>query len=113
MERETMRSITDWWLLASVHHEPVPSQVTAAGSCAQVTRPGMIPRGTPSGESLGWSKEERMLVAAAIERANCRRVISIRGSLADKSCASSAIVGDFSMFAFTGVGQKKGAPMTV
>src|SRR5260370_248965 len=72
-----MRSITAWLLLASVHQEPVPSQVTAAGSCAQVTRPGTTPRGTPSGESVGSNKEERMLLAAAIERANCRRVISI------------------------------------
>jgi hypothetical protein len=42
-----------------------------------VTRPGTTPRGIPSGESVGSNKEERMLVAAAIERANCRRVISI------------------------------------
>src|ERR1700756_3107950 len=76
MERETMRSITTWLLLASVHQEPVPSHVTAAGSCAQVTRPGTTPRGTPRGES-GSNKEEPMLLAAAIERANCRRVISI------------------------------------
>src|ERR1700731_4419865 len=111
MERETMRSITDWWLLASVHHDPVPSQVTAAGSCAQVTRPGMMPRGTPNGESVGSNKEERMLVAAAIERANCRRVISIRGSLGNKSRASSAVEDGFSMFALTG-GRKRGTPMT-
>jgi hypothetical protein len=58
MDRETMRSITDWSLLASVHQEPVPSQVTAAGSCAQVTRPGTTPRGTPNGES-GSNKEGR------------------------------------------------------
>src|ERR1700722_1751950 len=77
MERETMRSITDWWLLASVHHEPVPSQVTASGSCAQVTRPGTTPRGTPNGEIVGSHKAERILLAAAIERANCRRVIFI------------------------------------
>src|ERR1700731_811438 len=77
MEWETMRSITVWLLLASVHQEPVPSQVTAAGSCAQVTRPGTTPRGTPNGESVGSNKDERMLLAAAIERANCRRVISI------------------------------------
>src|SRR5271170_7012128 len=77
MERETIRSITAWLLLASAHQEPVPSQVTAAGSCAQVTRPGTTPRGTPIGESVGSNKEARMLVAAAIERANCRRVISI------------------------------------
>src|ERR1700753_3771326 len=77
MEREIMRSITAWLLLASVHQEPVPSQVTAAGSWAQVTRPGTTPRGTPSGESVGSNKEEPMLLAAAIERANCRRVISI------------------------------------
>src|SRR5258708_22492357 len=79
MEPETMRSITAWLLLASVHQEPVPSQVTAAGSCAHVTRPGTTPRGTPSGESVGSNKEEPMLLAAAIERANCRRVISIFG----------------------------------
>jgi hypothetical protein len=72
-----MRSIAAWLLLASVHQEPVPSQVTAAGSCVQVTRPGTTPRGIPSGESVGSNKEEGMLVAAAIERANCRRVISI------------------------------------
>src|SRR3984893_15520909 len=76
-ERETMRSITVCLLLASIHQEPVPSQVTAAGSCAQVTRPGTTPRGTPNGESVGSNKDERMLLAAAIERANCRRVISI------------------------------------
>jgi hypothetical protein len=63
--------------LASAHQEPVPSQVTAAGSCAQVTRPGTTPRGTPSGESVLPNNEEPMLLAAAIERANCRRVISI------------------------------------
>src|SRR5580692_5075359 len=80
MERETMRSITTWLLLASAHQEPVPSQVTAAGSCAQVTRPGTTPRGTPSGES-GSNKEDPMLLAAARERANCRRVISILSSL--------------------------------
>jgi hypothetical protein len=34
-EPETERSITDWSLLASVHQEPVPSHLTAAGSCAQ------------------------------------------------------------------------------
>src|SRR5271168_1515267 len=77
MEPETMRSITAWLLLASVHQEPVPSQVTAAGPCAQVTRPGTTPRGTPSGESVGSNKEEPILLAAAIERANWRRVISI------------------------------------
>src|SRR6202041_2815128 len=77
MERETMRSITAWLLLESAHHEPVPSQVTAAGSCAQVTRPGTTPRGTPIGESVGSNKEEPMLLAAAIERANSRRVITM------------------------------------
>src|ERR1700757_3724081 len=77
MELETMRSITAWLLLASVHQEPVPSQVTAAGSCAQATRPETTPRGTPSGESVAPNKEEPMLLAAAIERANCLRVISI------------------------------------
>src|SRR5258706_14545952 len=76
MDRETMRSITDWSLWASVHHEPVPSQVTAAGSCAQVTRPGTTPRGTPNGES-GSDKEERPPSAAARDRGNCRGVISI------------------------------------
>src|SRR5579863_3509075 len=76
MDRETIRSITDWSFEASVHQEPVPSQVTAAGSCAQVTRPGTTPRGTPNGE-VGSSKEGRRALAAAIERANCRRVISI------------------------------------
>src|SRR5690349_9042919 len=76
MDRETMPSITDWSLWASVHHEPVPSQVTAAGSCAQVTRPGTTPRGTPNGES-GSNKEGRRYVEAARARANCRRVMSI------------------------------------
>src|SRR5882724_4264918 len=76
MDREIMRSITDWLLLSSVHQEPVPSQVTAAGSCAQVTRPGTRPRGTPNGES-GSNNEDRRLAAAARDRANCRRVISI------------------------------------
>src|SRR5271154_1755336 len=77
MEAETMRSITAWLLLASVHQEPVPSQVTAAGSCAQVTRPGTMPRGTPIGESWPSNKEEWRLAAAATDRANLRRVISI------------------------------------
>lgn len=70
-----MRSIADWLLWASVHQEPVPSQVTADESCAQVTRPGTTPRGTPIGESVDANKEERMQVAEGIERANCRRVI--------------------------------------
>src|ERR1700739_4327215 len=76
MDRETMRSITDCSLWASVHQEPAPSQVTAAGSCAQVTRPETTPRGTPNGES-GSNKEGRREVAAAGGRANCRRVKSI------------------------------------
>src|ERR1700735_1481261 len=76
MERETMRSIAAWLLLASAHQEPVPSQLTAAGSCAQVTRPGTTPRGTPEGES-GPNKEGRREVAAARAKANCRRVMSI------------------------------------
>src|ERR1700724_635336 len=76
MDRATMRSITDWSLLASVHQEPVPSHFTAAGSCAQVTRPGTTPRGTPNGES-GANKDGRRQLAAARDRANCRRVISI------------------------------------
>src|ERR1700677_2558657 len=84
MEPETMRSITAWLLLASVHQEPVPSHVTAVGSCAQVTRPGTTPRGTPSGASVGSNREERMLLAAAIDMANCRRVISIFGSISPK-----------------------------
>src|ERR1700679_2665131 len=94
MERETMRSIAAWLLLASTHQEPVPSQVTAAGSCAQVTRPGTTPRGTPSGESVGSNKEEPMLLAAAIDRANSRRVISICGCsfVNNKLCASSPVI---------------------
>src|ERR1700758_1929132 len=72
-----MRSITDWLLLASVHHDPVPSQVTAAGLCTQVTRPGITPRGTPRGESGEANSEEGKVPAAATDRANCRRVISI------------------------------------
>src|SRR5579864_3052711 len=72
-----MRSITAWLLVASFHQEPVPSQVTAAGSCAQVTLPGTTPRGTPTGESVGSKREERNVVAAAIDSANCRRVIPI------------------------------------
>src|ERR1700733_3948020 len=93
MDRDTMRSITDWSLWASVHHEPVPSQVTAAGSCAQVTRPGTTPRGTPNGESVGSNRKEPMVLAAAIERANCRRVISILSySSVDESCVPSASV---------------------
>src|SRR5271156_869252 len=79
MERETMRSIAAWLLLESAHQEPVPSQITAAGSWAQVTRPGTTPRGTPSGESVDPNKEGRMLLAAAIESAKCRRVIFICG----------------------------------
>src|SRR5579864_2087832 len=69
--------MTAWLLLASFHQEPVPSHVTAAGSCVQVTRPGTTPRGTPTGESVGSKREERNVVAAAIDRANCRRVIPI------------------------------------
>src|SRR5258706_6144998 len=76
MDRETMRSITDWSLWASVHQEPVPSQVTAAGSCAQVTRPGTTPRGTPNGES-GSNNEDRRLAAAARDKAECRRGLFI------------------------------------
>src|SRR5579862_6382345 len=72
-----MRSMTAWLLLASFHQEPVPSQVTAAGSCAHVTLPGTTPRGTPTGESVGSKREERRVVAAAMDRANCRRVIAI------------------------------------
>src|SRR5271170_2866195 len=72
-----MRSMTAWLLLSSFHQDPVPSQVTADGSCAHVTRPGTTPRGTPSGESWGSKRDDRMPLAAAIERANCRRVISI------------------------------------
>ena len=72
-----MRSIAGWLLLASVHQEPVPSQFTEAGSCAHVTRPGTIPRGTPNGESGGSNSEERNALVAAIERANSRRVISM------------------------------------
>src|SRR5579862_298099 len=88
MEPETMRSIAAWLLLASAHQEPVPSQVTAVGSCAQVTRPGTTPRGTPSGESVAPNREGPKLLAAAIERANCRRVISICLTPShSKSCA--------------------------
>src|ERR1700757_1696362 len=72
-----MRSMTAWLLLASFHQEPVPSQVTAAALCAHVTLPGTTPRGTPTGESVGSKREERNVVAAAIDRANCRRVIPI------------------------------------
>ena len=72
-----MRSIAAWLLLASFHQEPVPSQVTAAGSCAHVTRPGTIPRGTPNGESGGSNSEDRKALVAAIERAKSRRVISM------------------------------------
>src|SRR5579863_3033689 len=93
MELETMRSITDWLLLASVHQEPVPSQVTAFGSCAQVTRPGTTPRGTPSGESVAPNREGPKLLAAAIERANCRRVISI--CLTPSHSKSCAVPGNF------------------
>src|ERR1700746_3032115 len=75
MERETMRSIAAWLLLASAHQEPVPFHVTAAGSCAQVTRPGTTPRGIPSGDSVDANSEERNVVAAARDRANFRRVI--------------------------------------
>src|ERR1700747_1223357 len=85
MDREAMRSITAWLLLASFHQEPVPSQVTAAGSCIQVTRPGTTPRGTPTGESVGSKREERRVVAAAMDRANCRRVIPICWFLTYKS----------------------------
>src|SRR5258705_2099457 len=52
------------------------SQATAFASCAQVTRPGITPRGTPIGEG-GPNKRGRRQLAAAIDRANCRRVISI------------------------------------
>src|SRR5580692_3015383 len=77
MERDTMRSTAAWLVLASCHQEPVPSQVTAAGSCAHVTRPGTTPRGTPNGESGGSNSEERKALVAAIERANSRRVTSM------------------------------------
>jgi hypothetical protein len=85
-----MRSSAAWLLLASVHQEPVPFQVTAAGSCAQVTRPGTTPRGTPIGESDGAKSEERSVLAAATESANCRRVIFIStylplGALSDQN----------------------------
>ena len=76
MDRHTMPSIADWLLLASVHREPVPSQVTAAGSCAQVTRPGITPRATPNGER-GSKREGLRVAAVAIDKANCLRVISI------------------------------------
>src|ERR1700733_10915734 len=93
MERETMLSIATLLLLASAHQEPVPSQVTAAGSCAHVTRPGMMPRGTPRGESGGSNNEERKALAAAIDRANSRRVISICDcSFVKKTCARYALV---------------------
>src|ERR1700722_17661486 len=92
MERETMRSITDWLLFASVHQEPVPSQVTAAGSCAHVTRPGMMPRGTPNGESGGSKREERKALVAAIDRANSRRVISIVDFSPYESCVPNALI---------------------
>src|SRR5580698_3752342 len=72
-----MLSITSWLLCASFHQEAVPSQVTAAGSCAQVTLPGTTPQGTPMGESVGSKSEERKVVAAAIDRVNCRRIIPI------------------------------------
>src|SRR5579859_935655 len=90
MEWETMRSIAAWLLLASVHQEPVPSQVTAAGSCAHVTRQGNTPRGTPIGESGEAKSEERSVLAAATESANCRRVIFISpylllGTLSDQN----------------------------
>src|SRR5580692_10611453 len=77
MQWEAMRSMTAWSLLASFHQEPVPSQVTAAGSCAQVTRPGTMPRGTPSGKSGGSNRDPRKVLVAASDRANCRRVSSI------------------------------------
>src|ERR1700745_1189232 len=95
MDRETIRSITDWSLWASVHHEPVPSQVTAAGSCTQVTRPGTIPRGTPNG-LRGSNNEDRRTRAAAIDRTNCRRVISI------SSHSSTIESGDFAKVVFAG-----------
>src|SRR5208282_2970162 len=90
MERETMRSITAWLLLASFHQEPVASHVTAAGSCVHVTRPGTTPRGTPTGESVGSKREERRVVAAAMDRANCRRVIPIFDSSRTKSSSALA-----------------------
>src|ERR1700723_2324374 len=76
-EWETMRSITAWLLFVSIHQEPVPFHVTAAGSCAQVTRPGTTPRGMPTGESVNANSEEGNGVAAARDRVNCRRVMSI------------------------------------
>ena len=68
-----MRSITAWLLLASVHQERVPAQVTAAGSCTRVTRRRTTPRGIPSRESVDANSEERNVVAAAMDRVNCRR----------------------------------------
>jgi hypothetical protein len=52
-----MRSITAWLLLASAHQEPVPSQVTAAGSCAQVTRPGIDAAGNTQWGKRGFETE--------------------------------------------------------
>src|SRR6202041_3419981 len=51
---------------------PCPIPGHRCRSCAQVTRPGTTPRGTPNGESVGSNREEPMVLAAAIERANCR-----------------------------------------
>src|ERR1700733_7403503 len=76
-EGETMRPITACLLFVSIHQEPVPFHVTAAGSCAQVTRPGTTPRGMHTGESVDANSEEGNVVAAARERVNCRRFISI------------------------------------
>src|ERR1700744_162836 len=76
-EWETMRSITAWLLFVSIHQEPVPFHITAAGSCAQVTRPGTSPRGMPTGESVDANSEEGNVVAAARDKVNSRRFISM------------------------------------
>src|SRR5580693_2734194 len=57
IEREIMRSMTPWLLMSTFHQGPVPPQVTAAGSCAQVTLPGTTPLEHP--REKAWVQKEK------------------------------------------------------
>ena len=48
--------MTAWLLLASFHQEPVPSQVTAAGSCVHVTLTGNHAAGNTHWRKRGFKK---------------------------------------------------------
>src|ERR1035438_9469567 len=56
MVAESMASTAWGWVLASSHQPGAlvtPSQEVAAGSCAQATRPGLMPKAVPMGEFAG------------------------------------------------------------